>query len=1385
MTETTQPTGAFVGGVCGDNVGGKIINCNNAGKVSSTVSLTYDNCVGGVSGANFQNSIIENSSNKGIVSGTNNVGGVCGLNCSNLEYKVTIKKCHNEGNVSGTNNVGGVCGNNGYYNLVNVSVIENCYNTGAVSGTSDVGGVSGINKGVEAGEPSIVTNCYNTGVVKGTSSVGGVVGGIYGSGVVNIINCYYLEGCSAKGTTFTRTEGTSKTADKFENGEVCYLLNGEKSKVTDENPLVWYQNIGNGAKDAYPILDSSHGTVYASTPCPINFSNTDNLAVEEHNYVANSEYTKHTCEKCGETHDAITVDNNKHSISACHGFGSVTLKAPTEDLTYDKTGKKATVVGALTGIATPNILYKLKNSSETATETVPVNAGTYIASITYTIGGVDYSVSVEYTIDQADNVPNRPNNLYGCIGAKLSTVSLKNYEGWSWDNLGLALTENAKNITVKASYNGADKDNYKNITAVDVTINLRSHKYTNGFCEYCGGIAPAQLVGTNHHQELINTHEGYYAIENAGQLCWFAGLVNGTLTDGTSQNTTAKGVLIGNIDLASISNWTPIGNESNRFGGTFDGKNFKVQNLSITQQGNYTGLFGYASGATMKNICIDGNITLTTTTYTEGYGSIAGRMDNSTISNCHSSMNFTINTVMAASENCIGHIGGIVGKMDESKSTDSNVSGCSYSGTMNLGNNKVNVAAGIVGYAIWSDVPITNCSFTGTIKSECNDAIVIGGIFGYTRSEGNVKVTNCLQAGTLEKTGNSSLTGILIGQINIGYGANAVINNYYTSSTFNVIGTTTGTPTTTPATQCSTEQLQSGEICYLLNGSSPYGEWGQQIGTDGYPVPGSNKAVYSGYKDCLNITYSNNPEELSEDRVHHYDNGFCEDCNVYQPATLTTDKYDIDGDERFDEVYEIGNAGQLYWFAGLVNGDAKVCTGDVTKNTSANAVLTDNITVNKGVLDIYGEPNIGTFRSWTPISIGILDPNTLTEYSGTFDGNNHTISGLYINGTTLYAGLFGYSSGTIQNVGVVNSYFNGTNVGGVCGVNQNGTIQNCYNNSTVKGTQIIGGVCGRNINNRSKILNCYNVGTVGQATNAGGVCGNNQGGTIANCYYLANEDDKNGGKEETQFKSGEVAYLLAQGCKVGETFYDGSVWGQQLGENDYPILGSAYKVLMAARDGLEGSIYWATFSNLNSNAELIDPKGDITVYNATVSSGTLTLAKRMDNKVSSREGVLLKANSEYVNAKNISDYVDATTGENDLLATPKDAGVLNDTNYKHYRLTYNDVDSKEGIGFYLGVVKDETGNVTSNDGSQIRVTPGKAYLKVSTQAATEPSTAKLARGFAFPGDGETTGIECITVTDESLHSNGNAKGIFDLQGRKVSKPTKGVYINNGKKVIIK
>ena len=329
-------------------------------------------------------------------------------------------------------------------------------------------------------------------------------------------------------------------------------------------------------------------------------------------------------------------------------------------------------------------------------------------------------------------------------------------------------------------------------------------------------------------------------------------------------------------------------------------------------------------------------------------------------------------------------------------------------------------------------------------------------------------------------------------------------------------------------------------------------------------------------------------------------NGFgnCPKCNaiVYQPAVETTDKYDIDDDSMKETVYEISNAGQLYWFAGLVNGTLD----GIEQNTLANAILTANITVNDNLLDSLQydtEGNVSNgsdFITWTPIADCMEDHITL--YSGTFDGNNKTVSGLYFNDNSTRIGLFGSSEadGNIKNVGVVDSYFKGNDfVGGVCGRND-GTITNCYNAgnlTAIKSSATIGGICGYN---SGTVTNCYNTGTVtatGQVASVGGVCGcsiapisncYNIGtvtatssdadisgicgycfGPIKNCYYLADTEDENGGKTTAQFASGEIAYLLSQGCSTGEgdntVTYDGSIWGQKLGENGdtYPVLKKA------------------------------------------------------------------------------------------------------------------------------------------------------------------------------------------------------------------------------------
>lgn len=332
---------------------------------------------------------------------------------------------------------------------------------------------------------------------------------------------------------------------------------------------------------------------------------------------------------------------------------------------------------------------------------------------------------------------------------------------------------------------------------------------------------------------------------------------------------------------------------------------------------------------------------------------------------------------------------------------------------------------------------------------------------------------------------------------------------------------------------------------------------------------------------------------------------------VYQPAVETTDKYDIDDDGEKETVYEISNAGQLYWFAGLVNGTLD----GVEQNTLANAVLTANITVNENLLDSLQydtEGNVSNgsdFITWTPIADWM--GNRTTQYSGTFDGNNKTVSGLYFNGDSTCIGLFGSSEsdGNIKNVGVVDSYFKGNDhvggvcgnnagtitncynagnltaiessatIGGICGYNNGGTVANCYNTGTVTATGIVasvGGVCGCST---ELILNCYNIGTVTAASSGAdisGICGYNFG-PIKNCYYLADTEDENGGKTAAQFASGEIAYLLSQGCTVGEgedaVTYSGSVWGQALGGNGdtYPVLDSTKRVYQVDKyDGCEG-----------------------------------------------------------------------------------------------------------------------------------------------------------------------------------------------------------------------
>lgn len=322
------------------------------------------------------------------------------------------------------------------------------------------------------------------------------------------------------------------------------------------------------------------------------------------------------------------------------------------------------------------------------------------------------------------------------------------------------------------------------------------------------------------------------------------------------------------------------------------------------------------------------------------------------------------------------------------------------------------------------------------------------------------------------------------------------------------------------------------------------------------------------------------PDTETADGTHTYKNGFCTDsgCDAYEPAVLTTGKYDIDANGEItdsDEAYEIGNAGQLYWFAGLVNG---TLTDGTAQNLKANAVLTADIIVNKDLLasintDDDGNVTNGTsFRIWLPIGKINSDNGERMLYAGIFDGKEHSISGLYAN---LYdvpvedpgniyinknrAGLFGLYAGVTRNLRILDSYMRGEHdIGGICGRNEGGTIQNCYSAATVCGDSYIGGICGRSEGD-SIIENCYNTGYVYGATRSiGGICGDNSA-TLQGCYNVGKVNGKFyvGGIVGESSGSGNTIWIkdcYNRGNVIGDTKDIGGIGGyigSSLVENCY------------------------------------------------------------------------------------------------------------------------------------------------------------------------------------------------------------------------------------------
>ena len=565
---------------------------------------------------------------------------------------------------------------------------------------------------------------------------------------------------------------------------------------------------------------------------------------------------------------------------------------------------------------------------------------------------------------------------------------------------------------------------------------------------------------------------------------------------------------------------------------------------------------------------------------------------------------------------------------------------------------------------------------------------------------------------------------------------------------------------------------------------------------ENYPEEGA----YSG-----NYTFTANlPEgyELAEDAA---------------ALTITPTKPE-NGNGTAENPYQITSAAELYWFAGLVNGTLT----DVTKNSSACAKLMNDITVNNNLLDrityktdddgnLTNEvANGGNFISWTPIGAAN------NGYQGTFDGNGKTISGLFFNDSQKsHVGLFdNIYMATIRNVGVVDSYFFGEHyVGGVCAFGVDGTITGSYNTGVVSGEGCVGGVCGTG--SSVTITDSYNTGSVSGNDDVGGVFGYGENCTINNCYYLKAEGTDLGGingadvegqaegKTAAQFASGEVAYLLQDGQKVGEDGTIPQVWGQNI-DNDgekqsFPVFSNAkvYKhsesspCKVGYTNNAEGlkehdfgddktgeSCSYCNIKNINYSGISIsgvdtpyyytgnEIKPDITIkkgetsltlgedYNITYGNNTSVAESNAENApyvkitgTGNYTGEITKNFTiAYITAPD--NYITGTKGVNDWYTSDVTIGVA-DWQVSTDGSSWNDSISvtEEGTHSYTLYFKDSNGYITDSINKEIKIDKAAPTGTIQVKESTwDKFLEKISFGFY------TNTKEKITITSEDTGS---------------------------------
>lgn len=618
----------------------------------------------------------------------------------------------------------------------------------------------------------------------------------------------------------------------------------------------------------------------------------------------------------------------------------------------------------------------------------------------------------------------------------------------------------------------------------------------------------------------------------------------------------------------SIFCWTPISDDV--FCKTnLNGDNHTISGLYINESGK-AGLYASLKEGSFKNLTI-------TDSFVKGGDNVGVLSGDGLYNSSLSADNVKIENTIVRGNNCVGGLfGSLETTTDKTKYTITSctvgpnvtvtgmgdrvggiASECrgtilySSSGATVTGKNFV---GGVVGYAGGNVEKIWYCHNDGTVKGVES----VGGVLGYGDGGNENPIRYIYNTGDV--SGDNDVAGLVgtarispkysynIGNVayNDGSIAPQLMNysSYFAPKRYlfypeNTVpysesgkkGQTTTNESNETVIAFTEDQVASGELAWKLNLKSDKSEengyancWVQNLGIDECPTFGD--ARYAVYPSKTGYHNHGSADQID-----------CDDCRgvAWDPY------YPVSRNYSGTPHYEITNYHELLGLAKLVN----------EKNETITASLMNDIVFNENLLDASGNVRVADPIKWTPIGNTPIGTERF-YFNGIFNGNGHTISGLYVDGGD-YAGLFGKAQGCpeIKGVGVVDSYFKGAKyVGGIAGayIDVNGIEFDCmagcftYNvklegtESTTKINKFIGDISGKG---NAKLNSNYCLAEKEEPLPG------------INCSTMTAED----------FESGKVAYLMN---KYFTDKGNGDVWGQVVANNEnvpVDLFPTAYKII--------------------------------------------------------------------------------------------------------------------------------------------------------------------------------------------------------------------------------